>query len=38
MYSSCQARDQYVVEELDRIDRINVIICRYYVGVLGTKS
>ena len=33
MYSSCQARDQYVVEELDRIDRINVTICRCYAGL-----
>ena len=38
MYSSCQTRDQYVVEELDRIDRINVIIYRCYAGVIGTKS
>ena len=38
MYSSCQARDQYVVEELDRIAKINVIICRCYAGVIGTKS
>jgi hypothetical protein len=38
MHSLRQTRDHYVVEELDRIDGINVIICRCYAGVIGTKS